>query len=93
MGLKLFTTVCLIIGVALFLPYGVMLKSPPRPDTPKAVRRLYAEKLFLYNGLQLLALVGAGVGAALIVRRARAEYREETLRNMRALLEAKEPPK
>jgi hypothetical protein len=70
-----------------------MLKSPPSPETPKPERRLYAERLFLYNGLQLLCLVGAGAGAMLIVRKARAEYREESIRNMRALLETAQEKK
>lgn len=94
MPLKLFTTLCLVAGMLMFLPYALLLKSPPGPDTPKAVRRGYAEELFLFNGVQLLCLVGAGVGAVLIVRKARAEYQEEAVRNMRSLIEAsrKDPP-
>jgi hypothetical protein len=56
------------------------------------VRKAFAEKLLWLNGLEVLFLVGSGVGAALIVRQARRQYRDEIVRNMNALLGGKDLP-
>ena len=90
MSLKLFTTACLAIGMLLFLPYATMLAHPPARTTPAPVRRSFAQRLLLINGLQVLSLVGAGVGSVLIVRRARQQYRDEAIRNMNVLLGGKD---
>jgi hypothetical protein len=87
MSLKLLTTICLVVGLALLLPDGLLLKSAPGRDASLAVRRGYVEKLFLVNGLVVLCLVGAGVGSTLIVRKAKEEYRAESMKNLKKLLE------
>jgi hypothetical protein len=90
MSLKLFTTICLVVGMLLFLPYAGMLAHPPTTGTSKVERRAYVEKLFLLNGLQLVCLIGAGVGATLVVKKARRDFREEAVQNMKRLVEGEE---
>ncbi|HWD38320.1 MAG TPA: hypothetical protein VG944_05690 [Fimbriimonas sp.] len=87
MSLKVFTTTCMIAGLLLFFSWPSMLANHPGPGSSKAVRRTYADRLLLLTGLQVLTLVGAGVGAALVFRNARSEYRAEALSNMKFLLE------
>ncbi len=84
--MRVFTTICLLMGVILLLPYASMLAHPPAKSSPRPVRRAFAQRLLWLNGLQVLCLVGAGVGSALIVRKAKQQYREEAVRNMNFLL-------
>lgn len=84
--MKIFTTACLIATVLLFACWGGLL-HPPSPHSPLAVRKQFAQEFLALTAAQLITIVGAGVGSALIVRQARKEYRENAMSNMQVMLE------
>lgn len=89
--MKKFSTSSLKTATGLFIVFGfcLMLAGPfivHRP--PHMARRAYAQRAAWYVGGILIALTGAGTGAFLLVRRAKDEYREMSMRNLKELLEA-----
>ena len=85
--MRVFTTACLIATVLVFACWGALLHPPPA-SAPIAVRKQFAQEFLALTAAQLITIVGAGVGAALIVRQARKEYRDVAMANMQALIEA-----
>jgi hypothetical protein len=81
--LKAITAFFLVFGFALMFAGPGVIRRPP-----KMSRREYARRAAWYTGGLLVAIVGAGGGAVFLIRRARAEYREQSIRNMNDLLEA-----
>jgi len=82
-AIKALTTVFLVLG------FGLMLSGPwivRRP--PTMTRKAYAQRAALYVEGLLVAIIGSGAGAYILVRRAKAEYREQSLQNMQSMLEA-----
>lgn len=79
----------LLIGVALLLTltWPFELRGRPTAQSPLAQRRAFASRLTLHTGGIVLCLVGAGVGAMLISRQAKRQYREASIRNLRTLIE------
>ena len=86
------TTALIVGGFGLMLWIGLMLPQRPLATEPLAVRRAFAVRLLSATGGVLLCLVGAGVGASLVSRQAKREYREASLRNLRTLVEGEDPP-
>lgn len=82
-SLKALTTLFLVLGFGLMLAGPWVVRRPPSMH-----RREYAQRAALYIGGFLVAISGAGLGAFVLIRRARAEYREQSLQNFKAMLDA-----
>lgn len=85
--MKLFTSACLIGSVILCFVYMWLLAHLQHLHGGKAARLAAVEELAATTFLMILFIVGASVGAILIVKRAKALYREEATRNMKELVE------
>lgn len=88
---RVVTGLLIAIAFGLLLLFPFSLRNRPHRSAPLPVRRAYLSQLAWHTGGLVVVLVGAGVGAVLIVRQARAEYRAEAMRNLRTLIEGKEP--
>jgi len=80
---KALTTLFLVLGFGLMLAGPWIVRRPPSMP-----RKAYAQRATLYIGGFLLAISGAGLGAFVLIRRARADYREQSLQNFKEMLEA-----
>lgn len=80
----------LVLAFVLTLSWPFELRHRPNRQTPLPERQAYASRLALHTGAIVLALIGAGVGAILISRQAKREYREASMRNLRTLVEGKD---
>lgn len=86
MRVKLFTSACLTLGIAMVLGWAWFLPRPPREAT-RAEVRAYTVRSSIYLGVLLTSLVGAAVGAYFVIRQAREEYVAESRENFKALIE------
>jgi hypothetical protein len=87
MRLKVWTTVSLATGLILLMMWPWLLGPyPPKQSTREL--RSYSVRFVAFVALDLLAFAGAGIGAALLTRRAREEYRELSRENFEALIES-----
>ena len=82
----------LLIGLALVLTltWPLELRDRPTRRDPRAVSRAWGTRVLIHTSGILVCLVGAGVGAVLISRQAKREYREAAMRNLRSLVEGEE---
>ncbi len=87
MRLKLITTIFISAVVVLFLAAPVILGPKPSKSAPRVVKRDYGVRVLDYLGGMIFAFAGSGVGSFLIMRRAREEYRTESLNNLKKLME------
>lgn len=85
------TTALIAAAFLLTITWPFELRDRPNRRSPLAVRQAYASRLALHTGGIVLTLIGAGVGAALISRQAKREYREASLRNLKTLVESPLP--
>jgi hypothetical protein len=88
MWLKILTTGLMIFSVAMLFAYIWVVGVRPPSTAPRSEQIAFLRRGAIYVGVEAAALIGSIVGAYLIARRARTEYREESQRNMEALLEA-----
>ncbi len=81
-----------LIGLAfvLALAWPLELRNPPTKRDPLPMRRAWGLRVMVHTSAIVVCLVGAGVGAALISRQAKREYREASVRNLRSLVEGEE---
>lgn len=86
-SLKLFTGGMIAAGLALLLATPLILGTRPPKGAPVAEAKGYLTRGLVVSGGLLVTVVGAGIGAFFLVRRARDEYREASMENMRSLLE------
>ncbi len=77
----------MILGFAMLFGVPFVLSQRPGPGTPRKERVAYLQRLLYYSGVLVGSMVCAGVGSVLIVRNARADYRDETMQNMKLLVE------
>lgn len=85
--LKWVTSLCIVASVSIMVGWPLMIGQKPTRTSPKNVKLVYFQKgLYIASGLTL-AVLGSGVGAFLLMRRAREEYREASMENMRGLIE------
>ena len=88
MWLKIGTTALMIFSVAMLFGYVWIVGPQPAPTAPRVEKIEFLRRWATFIGLEVVALIGSIVGAYLIGRKARKEYREQSRRNMEALLEA-----
>lgn len=80
---KVITTV-LVIGA-----FALMAAGPKVVHRPKKMPvRRFANRLAIYSGALGICAVGALVGAYVVMRRVKEEYRESALENVKDLIES-----
>ena len=84
------TAALMVVAIAMTVWVAWMLPRQPGPETPRRTRRAYAITMLSASGGIVVCLVAAGVGASVVSRRAKAEYREAAKRNLRSLVEGEE---
>ena len=87
MWLRLTTTALMIFGLMMLFMSGLIVGERPPTNSPRAAKITYLRRSALYVGLESVALIGSIVGAWLIVRRARHDFREQSKENFQSLLE------
>jgi hypothetical protein len=90
MWLKAFTTVCLIAGFGLLVCWPMLVGTPPTARSPRAEILAYRDRTTAYMLALTGSFVGSGIGALLVVRQVRAEYRRAATANMRDMVDAME---
>lgn len=85
--LKFWTTAMLIFGFAMLFGYPFLLTRRPPEDATRAARAQFAVLLTSYMGLLLVVFFVLIVLAWRIMVYQREQYREETLRNLKDLVE------
>jgi hypothetical protein len=88
MWLKIVTTALVVFSVALLFGYVWIVGPQPPQGAPRAEKIEFLRRWAVFIGLEAVSLIGSIVGAYLIGRRARKEFREQSQRNMEALLES-----
>ena len=88
MWLKLITTILMIFSIVMLFVYVWIVGPQPPSSAPRAEKVEFLRRWAVFIGLEAAALIGSIIGAYLIGRKARQEYREQSKRNMEALLEA-----
>ena len=88
MRLKLLTTAGLLVGFGLLIAFPQLVGPRPAKGASKRVYADYSRRTSWVVGGFVVCLITSGVGAVLIIREARKEYREQATRNMHDLLEA-----
>jgi hypothetical protein len=83
---KLFTALCLVLCFAALGSYPWTVGSPPEKRATRAVKQGYVNRSIIHLSTVCLALIGAGVGSALILRKAREEYRVTAKKNLEELV-------
>ncbi len=87
MRLKAITAAFLVSVVVLLVASAPILGPVPQQGAPRAVKRNYGVRTLCYLGALLFTLSGSGIGAYLVLRRAKEEYRQASLDNLKTLLE------
>lgn len=86
MRLKVFTSAFLLTAAILMVTYPWILASRPSAGNPGAMR-MYILRFALFMLALLVCLVGSAIGAIVLLRRSREEYRIEKTRLLKELLE------
>ncbi len=83
------TAALMVVSIALtvWVAWMAQPRYQPSPGSPRRVRRAYAATMLSATGGIVLCLVAAGVGATIVSRQAKREYREQAMRNLRSLVE------
>ena len=92
MRLKVITSAFFLALVLLLLASPMVFRAIPSRSAPKEQRRAYASQTLSYLGILVFAFAGAGIGSFFVYRQARKEYAEESIRNLKSLLEAPVKP-
>lgn len=74
--------------VVLLLVSPALFREIPSRSASREARRAYAAQTLGYLGALVFSLVGAGLGSYFVYRQARKEYEQESLKNLRRLLDA-----
>ena len=88
MWLKAITIFLMLFSIAMLFAYFWVVGPKPPADAPRAEQIAFLRRGAVYIGIEALALIGSLVGAYLIARRARQEYRDQSQRNLEALIES-----
>lgn len=85
--IKILTTFCILIAVLLMVGWPAWVGSMPGKESKKSVKLAFVQRgLAVASGLTFV-VIGAGVGAFVLMRRAREEYRQASIENMKDLIE------
>ena len=87
MWLKALTMTLILFSIFMLFAFVWMVGPKPPSTAPRAEQIAYLRKGAIYVGIEAAALIGSIVGAYLIARRARQEYRELSKRNFEMLIE------
>jgi hypothetical protein len=82
--LKILTTALVIFALGLMVSWSFIIGEKP---TEKEALAQWAVRLGFYVMTILISFVGAAIGAVVLSRRAREEYRAQAEANMRELIE------
>lgn len=88
MWLKVATIILIAFSIGMVLAFPWIVGVRPPTDAPRAEQLGYLRRGAIFVGVEALALILSIVGAFIIARRARLEFREQSQKNMEALLEA-----
>jgi hypothetical protein len=88
MWLKVVTTFLIIVSIGMLFGYLWIVGPQPAVNAPRQEKIEFLRRWAVFIGVEAVALIGSIVGAYMIARRARQEFRELSQRNMEALLEA-----
>lgn len=88
MWLKVATTALIIFSIAMLLAYFWIVGPKPPEGAPRAEQIAFLRRGAIFIGIEAIALILSIIGSYLVARKARHEYREQSQRNMEALLEA-----
>jgi len=86
--LKIFTTAALLLGFGLLVSWPWTLGPRPPKGAPRAEFTAYSRRAAIYLGGLLLSVTSSGVGALLIMRQVKEDYRRQSIRNMEGLVES-----
>ena len=87
MWLKLFTTAMLIAGFTLLVAWPWAVGPKPLLGAPHSAYRQYGKRSTIYMSGLLITFAGSGLGAYLLLRRVREEYRDSMQENLESLIE------
>jgi hypothetical protein len=87
MWLRIITTALMITTMVVLLLSGVVVGKRPPESSPKAEKVAYLRRSAAFVGIEAAALIGSLIGAWMIVRRARADFRAQSEENFKSLLE------
>ena len=76
----------MLIGLCLAFGWAWLLRLKPVSTASKLEKLDYATKAFGVTFGVILCLIGAGIGAIIIVRQARADYKADLDRNFKSLV-------
>lgn len=88
MWLKIATTILIIFSIVMLFAYFWIVGPKPPTGAPRAEQIAFLRRGALFIGIEAIALILSIIGSYLIARKARSEYREQSRKNMEALLEA-----
>jgi multisubunit Na+/H+ antiporter MnhC subunit len=86
-ALKRLIGVLIALGILVMVGWPLIVGAPPPKGSPRSAYRPYVVKGLAIAGTLTVIVVGAGVGAFFLIRRTRDEYRQESMRNLRTLIE------
>lgn len=84
--LKGITGALIAAGVLIIASWPFVIGTPPK-NRPRAEIKAYFVRSLAATSVLIVVVSGAGIGAFLLMRRVREEYREQSMANMKALLE------
>lgn len=85
-GLKGLTGALIAVGILILATWPFVVGTPRR-NQPRAEIKAYLVRSLVATTALVVVVSGAGIGAFFLMRRVRDEYREESMANMKALLE------
>lgn len=86
-GLKLFTTIPLVLGLGLMVAWPWVLAARPPKGAPRARLESFGVWLTVYFSVTLVCFALAAAGGLLIVRAARREFATRRRENLDTLIE------
>ncbi|MCW5944029.1 MAG: hypothetical protein KIS66_17500 [Fimbriimonadaceae bacterium] len=86
-GLKVLTTISLVVGLALMVAWPWVMSARPARGSPRAKLEAFGVWLTAYFSITLVAFALAAIGGLLIVRATRREFLARSKANMEALIE------
>ena len=86
-NLKRLTTLFFAVGILLLVGWPVLLGPKPPKGSRRTEYRAYIVRSGLYMSGLLIAALGSGIGAIVLFRRVTNEYAEQSIDNLKELIE------